>query len=150
MSSYIGAELRRSVAARARRLCEYCLIHEDDTFFGCEVDHIISEKHGGPTEAENLAFACFNCNRQKGSDVGSISKLSGAFVRFFNPRTDRWADHFALDDVMIRPLTEIGEVTARILDLNGSDRILERHALQAIGRFPSDDARKVVGMADEA
>ena len=45
-TSYIGAELRRYVFARAERLCEYCLIHEEDTFFGCEVDHILSEKHG--------------------------------------------------------------------------------------------------------
>ena len=37
MSSYISAAF----------LCEYCLIHEDDTVFGCEVDHIISTKHGG-------------------------------------------------------------------------------------------------------
>ena len=43
-ASYISPELRRLVAARAEGLCEYCLIHEDDTFFGCEVDHILSEK----------------------------------------------------------------------------------------------------------
>jgi ATP-binding cassette subfamily F protein uup len=41
-TSYISAELRRLVVARAESLCEYCLIHEDDTFFGCEVDHIIT------------------------------------------------------------------------------------------------------------
>jgi hypothetical protein len=46
-TSYISAELRRLVVARAESLCEYCLIHEEDTFFGCEVDHVISEKHGG-------------------------------------------------------------------------------------------------------
>ena len=42
MSNYIGEELRRLVSARSKGLCEYCLIHSDDTFFGCEVDHIIS------------------------------------------------------------------------------------------------------------
>jgi hypothetical protein len=47
MSSYVSAELRRLVANRANHKCEYCLIHEEDTFFGCEVDHIISLKHGG-------------------------------------------------------------------------------------------------------
>lgn len=47
MSSYVSAALRRVVAARADFLCEYCLIHEDDTVFGCEVDHTISTKHGG-------------------------------------------------------------------------------------------------------
>jgi len=137
MSSYVSATLRRLVAERAAYLCEYCLLHEEDTFFGCEVDHIISEKHGGPTTAENLAYACAFCNRAKGSDVGSIVWRTGTFSRFFNPRTDGWAEHFALDDVMIMPLSDIGEVTVRILDINNPDRLLERQAEQALGRYPS-------------
>lgn len=56
-STYIPADLRRQVIERANGLCEYCLIHEDDTYFGCQVDHIISEKHYGPTEADNLVTA---------------------------------------------------------------------------------------------
>jgi 5-methylcytosine-specific restriction endonuclease McrA len=64
MSSYISEAFRRLVVARAEGLCEYCLIHEEDTYFGCEVDHIISRKHGGPTEPDNLAFACSFCNEQ--------------------------------------------------------------------------------------
>ena len=71
-TDHISAALRRLVAARADNLCEYCLIHEGDTFFGCEVDHIISLKHGGPTEENNLAFACLVCNRNKGSDIASL------------------------------------------------------------------------------
>ncbi|MBI2182409.1 MAG: HNH endonuclease [Deltaproteobacteria bacterium] len=140
MSSYINAALRQLVATRADYLCEYCLIHEEDSFFGCEVDHIISEKHGGQTEAENLAYACAFCNRSKGSDVGSLVQRTGAFVRFFNPRTDRWADHFALDRVTIIALSDVGEVTVRILDLNNSERLFERQALQVIGKYPSASA----------
>lgn len=69
---YISQELRRLVTARAEHLCEYGLIHEQDTAFGCAVDHIISLKHGGTTDADNLAYACVFCNRFKGSDIGSI------------------------------------------------------------------------------
>ena len=137
MSSYVGAAVRRLVAVRADFLCEYCLVHEDDTVFGSEVDHIISEKHGGATDAENLAYACAFCNRAKGSDIGSIVPGTGRFVRFFNPRTDRWAEHFTLDGVTIAPLSDIGEVTSRILAFNDSDRLLERQTLQAVGRYPS-------------
>jgi hypothetical protein len=32
------------------------LIHEDDTYLGCQVDHVISEKHGGETTAMILGF----------------------------------------------------------------------------------------------
>jgi len=81
------------------------------------------------------------CNRQKGSDIGSIFFWeTGKFVRFFNPRIDRWADHFSLDGAVIKPLTEIGKVTARILGFNHSDRILERQALISVGRYPPPSA----------
>ena len=135
MSSYIGAELRRLVAARANYRCEYCLIHEDDTFFGCEVDHIISRKHGGATTADNLAYACMICNRQKGSDLGSLAQRTGELVRFFNPRTDKWEDHFVLTGALFKPLTDIGEVTVRIFEFNLGERILEREELISLGRY---------------
>jgi hypothetical protein len=136
MSRYISSEVRQEVAARADFLCEYCLIAEEDTFFGCEVEHIISLKHGGSSELENLAYACAFCNRHKGSDVGSISEL-GEFSRFFNPRVDRWLEHFQLDGSIIKPLTIIGEVTARILQFNHGDQVLERQALIAVKRYPN-------------
>jgi hypothetical protein len=56
MSSGISEPLHRLVAERACHVCEYCLIHERDTFWGCEVDHIISRKHGGSHSSENLAL----------------------------------------------------------------------------------------------
>jgi hypothetical protein len=141
--SYVSAELRRQVVARARALCEYCLIHEEDTFFGCEVDHIISEKHGGATEAQNLAYACLFCNRHKGSDVGSVLP-DGRSSRFFNPRADQWAEHFALaaDGIAIEPRTEVAEVTARILGFSAEERLLEREALRAVGRYPTAAAER--------
>jgi hypothetical protein len=59
MSRELGDALRRLVAERAWHVCEYCLVHEDDLFHGCEVDHVISLKHDGQTTAENLACAVF-------------------------------------------------------------------------------------------
>jgi hypothetical protein len=140
--TYISVELRRHVAARAEGLCEYCLIAEEDTLLGCQVDHVISEKHGGLTEAGNLAFACVFCNRAKGSDLASVDWDSGAIVRFFNPRTDHWGDHFALVDDRVEARTAIGAVTARIFEFNTFDRILERQTLRAVGRFPTDASMK--------
>lgn len=140
MTSYVSADIRRTVESRARHLCEYCLIHEDDTYLGCQVDHIISEKHGGHGTADNLAYACTFCNRAKGTDIGSIAPSTGEYTRFYNPRTDRWADHFALNGVVIEPRTPVGETTVRILGVNTSERILEREVLQRIGRYPPDAA----------
>lgn len=136
MSSYVPESLRRLVIARAEGLCEYCLIHEEDTFFGCEVDHIISEKHGGPTNAENLAYACFVCNHKKGSDIGSILWRSKTLVRLFNPRTDLWNEHFLLKEFRLEPISDVGEVTARLLGLNEVERVIERQVLGKRKRYP--------------
>lgn len=140
--TYISAELRRLVAARAEHLCEYCLIAEEDTFYGCEIDHIISEKHGDPTTSENLSYACVFCNQAKGSDVGSIHWETGEFVRFFNPRTDHWGDHFLLMGHEVHGRSAIGVATVQILAFNTSERVLERRALIEQERYPNESAAK--------
>jgi hypothetical protein len=136
MSSYISEDLRHAVAARANFLCEYCLIHKEDTVYGCQVDHIISLKHGRGTAVENLAYACAFCNRSKGSDIGLILWHSQEFIRFFNPRPDAWRDHFKLARAIIKPISNIGKVAAQILSFNNVDRVLERQTLIAIKRYP--------------
>ena len=142
MSSYVSAALRRRVAEWAGCLCEYCLIAEADTFFGCEVDHVISEKHGGDTTPDNLAYACVSCNRHKGSDIGSIDPEQEALTRFYHPRKDRWSGYFALEGVEIKPLTPIGTVTVRILQVNTAERLVEREALRQAGRYPTPAAQE--------
>ncbi len=88
--TYISVALRQAVRERAANRCEYCRIHEDDTEFGCEVDHVLSEKHLGRTTLDNLALACFFCNRSKGSDLGSVlSADDPTLIRFFNPRRNQ-------------------------------------------------------------
>lgn len=89
-STYIPAALRRLVYERAGGRCEYCLIHEDDVFAVHEIDHIIAEKHGGPTEADNLALSCALCNKYKGSDIASVDPDTGEIVPLYHPRRARW------------------------------------------------------------
>jgi 5-methylcytosine-specific restriction endonuclease McrA len=101
MASDVSEALRQQVAERAYHVCEYCLIHEDDTFWGCQVDHIISRKHSGPTEPANLAWACACCNNHKGSDLGTLVGDPPQLFRLFHPRTDRWGQSFQLNGVRI-------------------------------------------------
>lgn len=56
MANEVSNVLRRRVAERAFRVCEYFLVHEDDLYRGCEVNHILSLKHGGPPTEDNLAL----------------------------------------------------------------------------------------------
>lgn len=139
MSDTLPAETRALVVRRANGCCEYCLIREDDTFLSCEVDHIISRKHGGTDDEANLACACFHCNRRKGTDLGSLD-AGGQLVRFFNPRSDKWTEHFSIEDTRIKPLTEIGSVTVRIFGFNDIARIAERWHLLRLRRYPGRDA----------
>lgn len=127
---YLSQKLRDSVAERANYACEYCKIKEQDTALGCAIDHIISLKHGGNNEAENLAYACVFCNRYKGSDIGSIIWETKEFVRFYHPRWDKWHEHFEQRDNFIRPLTSIGIVTTNILGFNEPNRLLERQTFE--------------------
>lgn len=126
--THISLALRRKVATRASRRCEYCLIHEDDTFWGCEVDHIISEKHGGKTNERNLAYCCAFCNRHKGSDIATKDSRR-RLVPLFNPRRDSWDEHFSFRGMEIAGLTSIGRATARLLKFNEAGRIEERQAM---------------------
>ena len=139
---YLNLELRRLVAQRADNLCEYCLIAEHDTILGCAIDHIISIKHGGSSNIDNLAYCCVYCNRFKDSDIGSIIIDKKEFVRFYHPRWDNWLEHFHLEDYLIQPITDIGEVTARILGFNQQSRLLERQLLISKNKYPSPAALK--------
>lgn len=131
----ISASLRRQVYERAAGCCEYCLIHNDDTFVPHEVDHIVATKHGGETTAENLCLCCFDCNRHKGSDLTSIDPVTHVITPLFNPRLDQWRDHFQLTGTRIEGLTATGRTTARLLQMNTHERQLERANLIALGRY---------------
>ena len=128
------------MANRANFVCEYCLIAEEDAYFRFQIEHIISRKHGGFSELENLALLCVFCNRYKGSDIASLIPETKEFIGFYNPRPMRWREHFRLNGVFIEPLTEIGEATVRIFQMNHDDQVLERQVLSRRGRYPSEAA----------
>src|SRR4051812_47358880 len=121
--SYIDAALRRQVRDRAENCCEYCLLDQGDHLFSFHVEHIVAEKHGGATIANNLCLSCPECNCYKGSDLGSIDPETGLLTPLFNPRTQAWSDHLALEDNIIKPLTAEGRVTVFLLRLNSDEQL---------------------------
>jgi 5-methylcytosine-specific restriction endonuclease McrA len=129
MGTYIPDRLRLLVAKRADYQCEYCQLHEEDSFLGFQVDHIISIKHEGDTFEANLAWSCFACNNNKGSDIGTVLLPDTRFVRLFNPRQDKWEDHFELIECVFYSKSDVGEATIKVLKLNDVERIMERQAL---------------------
>jgi hypothetical protein len=135
MALNLSTSLRLFVLERAHNRCEYCLFPQAFAAHRHEPDHIIPVQHGGATDEENLALACFRCNRNKGPNVGSFDPLTGQLTAFFNPRIHRWNEHFELYGPEILPLTPEARVTVKILRLNEEDRLIERKRLLDLGLF---------------
>lgn len=128
--------LRRMMRKRARGCCEYCFMPDTIPLFRHEPDHIIALKHGGQTVSENLAYACYQCNRAKGSDIASIDPINNALTYLFNPRTQHWAAHFQFNGPVIEPLTAEGRVTVLLLKINDPKRVVIRDNLIQEGIYP--------------
>jgi 5-methylcytosine-specific restriction endonuclease McrA len=126
MSRYISESLKKSVIQRANYCCEYCLMENDVSFIPHQIDHVISLKHEGDTSLENLAYSCFSCNNNKGSDIGTMLLPNKIFIRLFNPRIDIWNEHFEIENGVIYAKTNIAQATVKVLKMNEIDRIIER------------------------
>ena len=137
MTARPSADLRRQVIRRAGNRCEYCLIHQDDAIASHQTDHVIADKHGGPTTLSNLALACILCNIRKGSDLSSVDPETNDVTPLFNPRTQHWEDHFRFEDTSIIGQTPVGRATVRLLQLNSVERLAERRELAKAGRLPT-------------
>ena len=58
------------------------------------LDHVRSQKHGGPTDDKNLALCCAACSLFKGPNVAGYDPESDEMTPLFHPRTHDWKEHF--------------------------------------------------------
>ena len=131
----IPANLRGQVRQRAGARCEYCLKPEIGSAYPHHIEHIIARKHSGSSDPDNLAWACFQCNVAKGSDVASYDAETRELTPLYNPRKQRWHDHFELIDASIEGKTATGRVTARLLQINQPEQTEIRRLLIAAGEW---------------
>ena len=122
-------ETIRTVRERAAGCCEYCWLPAASQFLPFQVDHVIAKKHGAAEHLDNLAFACVHCNRHKGPNIAGIDPETESVIRLFNPRCDRWTDHFQWAGSRIEPVSAIGRVTVAVLFLNNPEVLLLRDSL---------------------
>ncbi|GAB4516050.1 MAG: hypothetical protein OHK0046_20590 [Anaerolineae bacterium] len=125
----ISSQTRRQVRQRAGGRCEYCGKPEAFSAQSHHVDHIVSQKHNGTDAPDNLAWACFQCNLCKGSDIASLDRLTGDLTPLFNPRTQVWLEHFSYEGPVIVAKTATGRVTLDLLQINHPDQIETRRLL---------------------
>jgi hypothetical protein len=122
--------LRNLVSQRADARCEYCGLPQGAApFVPFHVEHIIAQQHGGGDELDNLAWSCHRCNAYKGPNLASLDPQTGALVRLFHPRRDRWLEHFRIEGTTIIGLTPSGRATIRLLRFNDTHRLELRERL---------------------
>lgn len=139
--TYISKPLRELVNTDARYRCGYCLAQQEIIGVQLHFEHIISETAGGMTVRENLWLACSECNNHKGAQVDAIDPQNGERVPLFNPRTERWTEHFqwSEDGTLIIGISSIGRATVAALDMNQPFMVIARRRWVMVGWHPPKD-----------
>lgn len=78
---------------------------------------------------------CQRCNLCKGTNLAGVDPDSGQIAPLFNPRTDSWEVHFALEGPRIVGLTATGRATVWLLQMNTDERVALRVMLLEDGQW---------------
>ena len=135
-------KIRRIVEARANFCCEYC--GSLQTVLGrLSIEHIYPECLGGSHDLINLALSCQHCNSFKSARTHFLDPVSGQKVPFFNPRTDKWQEHFKWENDFktILGLTPTGRATILALRLNRENLIVYRTVTRICEMHPPENFR---------
>lgn len=132
----IPASLRRLVIERSENRCEYCKISQIGQVATFHIDHVVPVAAGGLTTPDNLALACVSCSLRKGARQILKDPETGEMASIFNPRQQRWKEHFAWNDVQLFGLTATGRATVEALNLNRPIMLAIRSEEKLLGRHP--------------
>lgn len=137
----VGRRLRDQVLADAGGRCGYCRSSEEITGSALEIEHLIPEALGGPTQRDNLWASRRQCNALKHDRVDGIDSMTARMAPLFNPRLERWVDHFEWRDAgaIIAGRTPTGRATVAALDLNRPLLVRARRRWVQAGWHPPGD-----------
>jgi hypothetical protein len=139
-------QVPNDVADRVREAagnrCGYCLSPQHLVLARLEIEHIVPRSRGGSNDESNLWLSCPLCNRHKASRVSATDPETGQEVPLFNPRRQRWSEHFrwTSDGLRAVGLTATGRATVVALHLaDDPDALLVRSYLLLAGWHPPTD-----------
>jgi len=142
------SELSDEVRRRAGHRCEYCRMPQTAFHRPFHIEHIVAWQHGGSTQLDNLALACWHCNLKKGPNLAGVDPETGQISALFHPRKNKWADHFSMRIGKLRSfvielqgLTPVGRATARVLGMNEEMRLMLRYELWLEGLYGTLEAK---------
>ena len=115
----VPANVARRVREAAQNRCGYCLSPQHLVLARLEIEHILPRACGGKSEESNLWLSCPLCNRHKADRTSATDPETGNEVALFNPRRQRWSEHFCWspDGLRIVGLTPTGRATVVALHL---------------------------------
>jgi hypothetical protein len=116
---YLPLDVVRRVRDAAQHRCGYCLSPQRLVLARLEIEHIIPRSRGGTSDESNLWLGCPLCNRHKADRTWAADPQTSQEVPLFNPRHQRWSEHFrwSEDGLRIEGLTPIGRATVAALHL---------------------------------
>ena len=116
--------LYEQVRQRANFRCEYCHYPELLSSAPLSIDHILPRSLGGMDFIDNLALACRRCNERRYNFTRGIDPETGLETALFDPRQQRWGEHFCwtVDGIRIVGTSAVGRATCDRLDLNDDRR----------------------------
>lgn len=138
MSTYLPIELRRLLEIADDHQCAYCQTTQANTGQPMVLDHIKPEAKGGKTAFDNLCFACRRCNEFKGSTTHHQDPVTEEIVPLFNPRQQKWSEHFAWDGqgIHLIGLSPVGRVSIIALNMNNELIVDSRRRWASVGWHP--------------
>jgi hypothetical protein len=135
---YVPETVRERVRAQAGERCGYCLAPQRLVLGRLEIDHIIPTARGGSDDEPNLWLACRLCNNFKSDQTDGLDPETGRRVTLFDPRRQRWPEHFSWgeDGTRILGKTPCGRATVLALQLNNLIAVMVRREWVAAGWHP--------------
>ena len=137
----IKKDLDTKLRRQAKNRCGYCLNPQELLPYKLEIEHIHPQSAGGESDEENLWIACRECNAHKAAKTEAIDNLTGKTVRLFNPRTQKWREHFEFsqDNKQIIGKTPCGRATVESLQINNFYQTTARSIWVEMNKFPPEE-----------
>jgi hypothetical protein len=136
--SILSEIIKERVRQRAKNRCEYCLSRQEYVLGRLQIDHIQPVAKGGSNTEDNLCLACELCNQYKWTQTEGLDPDSGKVVSLFNPRNQKWKEHFTwnVNGAEIIGITDCGRATIEALRLNNNLAIIVRKNWVEAGWHP--------------
>jgi hypothetical protein len=106
--------------------------------FAFEVEHITPAGREGRSVDENMALACRSCNLYKAAHTTAVDPETEIVVRLFDPRSESWPEHFAIDNIsgVIVGISATGRATVAQLKMNSEFQLNARRHWMSLVLFP--------------